>query len=150
MQRSKLLPLGGQLAGEDLDHVREHVAAALSHARPQPAVTFTDLARERWIAIYPELSAERPGMHGAATARAEAHSARLALIYALLDASDHIAEQHLAAALAVWTYAQASSAWIFGDSLGDPTADDIWTLAMDPRRAASCRTRRCSRARRRA
>jgi hypothetical protein len=68
-------------------------------------------------------------MHGAATARAEAHTARLALIYALLDASDQIDHEHLEAALAVWTYAQASSAWIFGDSLGDPTADDIWTLA---------------------
>ena len=77
----------------------------------------------------PELSAERPGMHGAATARAEAHTARLALIYALLDARDHIHLEHLEAALAVWTYAHDSSAWIFGDSLGDPTADDIWTLA---------------------
>ncbi|MGH2870406.1 MAG: DUF3987 domain-containing protein, partial [Solirubrobacteraceae bacterium] len=94
-------------------------------------VQFTDAARERCIAIYPELSAERPGMHGAATARAEAHTARLALIYALLDSSKQISEAHLAAALAVWTYAQASSAWIFGDSLGDPTADDIWTLAKD-------------------
>jgi hypothetical protein len=131
VQRSKLLPLGGQLAGQDLDHVRERVVAALGHPRPQPAVTFTDAAREHWIAIYPELSAERPGMHGAATARAEAHTARLALIYALLDASDQITEHHLAAALAVWTYAHASSAWIFGDSLGDPTADDIWTLAKD-------------------
>ncbi len=131
VQRSKLLPLGGQLAGDDLDHVRERVVAALGHARPQPAVTFTDAAREHWIAIYPELSAERAGMHGAATARAEAHTARLALIYALLDASDQITEDHLAAALAVWTYAHASSAWIFGDSLGDPTADYIWTLAKD-------------------
>ncbi len=131
VQRSKLLPLGGQLAGEDLDHVRARVVAALGHARPQPAVTFTGAAREHWIAIYPDLSAERPGMHGAATARAEAHTARLALIYALLDANEHITLEHLEAALGVWNYANASSAWIFGDSLGDPTADDIWTLAKD-------------------
>jgi len=58
-----------------------------------------------------------------------AHAARLALIFALLDGSDQIDLEHLEAALAVWTYAEASSAWIFGDSLGDPTADDIWTLA---------------------
>jgi hypothetical protein len=129
VQRSKLLPLGGQLSGEDLDHVRQRVAAALRHVRAEAAMSFTSAARERWIDAYPELSAERPGMHGAATARAEAHTARLALIYALLDASDHIDLEHLAAGLAVWTYAEASSAWIFGDSLGDPTADDIWTLA---------------------
>ncbi len=129
VQRSKLLPLGGQLFGHDLDYVRRRVADALRHVHAEIAVSFTDTARERWIAAYPELSAERPGMHGAATARAEAHTARLALIYALLDANDQIDLVHLEAALAVWTYAQASSAWIFGDSLGDPTADDIWTLA---------------------
>lgn len=70
-------------------------------------------------------------MHGAATARSEAHAARLALIYALLDASNEIDLEDLEAALAVWTYAQASSEWTFGDSLGDPTADDIWTLAKE-------------------
>ena len=131
VQRSKLLPLGGQLSGSDLNHVRDQVTTALRHAQRDGPVAFTDTARERWIAIYPELSGERPGMHGAAIARAEAHAARLALIYALLDASQQIDRQHLEAALAVWTYAQASSAWIFGDSLGDPTADDIWTLAKD-------------------
>ena len=129
VQRSKLLPLGGQLSGQDLDHVRRRVAGALRQVRAEAALSFTDAARERWIAAYPELSAERPGMHGAATARAEAHAARLALIYALLDASDQIDLDHLEAGLAVWTYARDSSAWIFGDSLGDPTADDIWTLA---------------------
>jgi hypothetical protein len=25
-----------------------------------------------------------------------------------------------------------SARWIFGDSLGDPTGDEIWTLAKDP------------------
>jgi hypothetical protein len=63
--------------------------------------------------------------------RAEAHTARLALIYPLLDACDHIAPEHLDAALAVWAYADRSSRWIFGDSLGDPTADDICALAED-------------------
>ena len=129
VQRSKLLPLGGQLSGRDLDRVREAVATALRHTRCETAVTFTAAARERWIDVYPELSAERPGMHGAATARAEAHAARLALIYARLDTSDQIDLDHLEAALAVWTYAQQSSAWVFGDSIGDPTADDIWMLA---------------------
>ena len=131
VRRSKLLPLGGQLSGHDLDHVRDQVTAALGRAHHDRPVSFTDAARDQWIAIYPQLSAERPGMHGAAIARAEAHTARLALIYALLDASEQISDRHLTAALAVWTYAQASSAWIFGDSLGDPTADDIWTLAKD-------------------
>jgi hypothetical protein len=31
----------------------------------------------------------------------------------------------------VWRYSLDSARWIFGDSLGDPTADEIWTLAKD-------------------
>ena len=40
---------------------------------------------------------------------------------------------HLDAALAVWRYVRDSTRWVFGDSLGDPTADDIWALAKDRR-----------------
>jgi len=70
-------------------------------------------------------------MFGAATGRAEAHTIRLALIYALLDRSTTISLPHLDAALAIWRYARDSTRWVFGDSLGDPTADDIWTLAKE-------------------
>ena len=70
-------------------------------------------------------------MFGAATGRAEAHTIRLALIYALLDSSAQIARPHLDAALALWRYTRDSTHWVFGDSLGDPTADDIWALAKE-------------------
>ena len=70
-------------------------------------------------------------MFGAATGRAEAHTIRLALIYALLDNSPQITRPHLDAALALWRYARDSTHWVFGDSLGDPTADDIWALAKE-------------------
>jgi hypothetical protein len=36
-----------------------------------------------------------------------------------------ISREHLAAALAVWKYAEDSCRHIFGDSLGDPVADVI-------------------------
>ena len=36
-----------------------------------------------------------------------------------------IDEPHLRAALAVWEYCEASAAHIFGNTLGDPVADDI-------------------------
>ena len=47
------------------------------------------------------------------------------MIYALLDNMDKIDVAHLKAALAVWEYAEASAAHIFGKSLGDPVADEI-------------------------
>ena len=34
---------------------------------------------------------------------------------------------HLEAALAVWRYCEASAKHIFGDSIGDPLADDLLT-----------------------
>ena len=60
-------------------------------------------------------------------ARAEAHVVRLALIYALLDRAEAIDRAHIDAALALWAYAARSARWIFGDTLGDPVADDIWS-----------------------
>ena len=51
------------------------------------------------------------------------------MIYALLDSRPDgvpvVAAAHLRAALAVWAYAEASAAHLFGDRLGDPTADAI-------------------------
>ncbi|MGH9403915.1 MAG: DUF3987 domain-containing protein [Terriglobia bacterium] len=82
-------------------------------------------ARADWRAVYPALSAGKPGMLGAVTSRAEAQTMRLACIYALLDKSAVIRREHLRAALAVWTYCEQSAAYIFGHSLGDPVADNI-------------------------
>ena len=84
--------------------------------------------REAWAAVYPELSAERPGLLGAVVARAEAHVTRLSLLYALLDQSAEVRVDHLAAALALWQYAEASAEWIFGDALGDEVADQVLQL----------------------
>jgi hypothetical protein len=50
---------------------------------------------------------------------------RLALIYALLDCTHQIDLAHLEAAMAVWAYCEESAIRIFGDSLGDPVADEI-------------------------
>jgi hypothetical protein len=131
VRRSKLLPFGGALADRHLDQLKTKLAAALTHASACSELTFDDDARERYSRVYPQLSAAQPGMLGAATGRAEAHTIRLALIYALLDRSTTISPPHLDAALAVWRYARDSTRWIFGDSLGDPTADDIWVLAKE-------------------
>jgi hypothetical protein len=46
-------------------------------------------------------------------------------------AAPRSAIRHLEGAFAVWRYSLDTAAWIFGDSLGDPTADEIWTLAKD-------------------
>ena len=131
VERSKLLPFGGALDGKQFAEIRDTVRLALRFAREHRPIAFDDTARERWIEIYEQLSSVRPGLAGAATARAEAHTVRLALIYALLDLSERICLEHLEAALAVWRYSASSAAWIFGDALGDPTADEIWSAAKE-------------------
>ena len=125
VRRSKLLPFGGNLATDKIHVLGEHIKAAVDFAKTVGRISMTAAARDAWAGIYGELSAAQPGLLGAMTARAEAQAVRLALIYALLDRRDAIDVAHLRAAIAIWEYAAASAARIFGDSLGDPIADDI-------------------------
>ena len=131
VKRCKELPFGGRLAGEDLDRVRTTLTAALQHSQHARQLSFDPAARERWIAVYGPLSRGEQGLLGAAISRAEAHVIRLAAIYATLDRDSEIRLPHPEAALALWHYSADSARWIFGDSLGDPTADEIWAAAKE-------------------
>jgi hypothetical protein len=124
--RSKELPFGGEALDPNLlGRFADRIRAAVEHARGRERIEFTDAARRVWPAIYSALTGDRPGMLGAVTARAEAQVCRLALIYALLDEADAIDVPHLEAAVAVWEYSEASAAYVFGGSSGDPTAQKI-------------------------
>src|SRR5439155_7600349 len=101
---------------------------AVEFARTVEIVEFGADARDEWASVYPALSDGRPGLLGAVTARAEAQTMRLALMYALLDRSPKMRLEHLRAALAAWHYCEDSARFIFGDKLGDPTADEILHL----------------------
>jgi hypothetical protein len=57
-----------------LAEIRDAVRLALRFAQQHRPITFDDAARERWIDTYEQLSTARPGLAGAATARAEAHT----------------------------------------------------------------------------
>jgi hypothetical protein len=124
-RRSKRLPFGGQPV--DLVPLAEIIADRLAWAAAQGhrRILWTDAARELWVPTYDRLGEERGGLLGAITSRAEAHCLRLALVYAMLDRSAYIERHHLEAAVAVWDYCDASAAYVFGDAIGDPTADQI-------------------------
>jgi hypothetical protein len=125
VRRSKELPFGGDLTDSQISFLGESLKKVLDHLPEQHRVTMTDDARELWASIYSKLSADRPGMLGAVTARAEAQTVRLAMIYALLDGEQRIDLAHLSAGLAVWNYCEASAQRIFGDATGDPVVDEI-------------------------
>jgi hypothetical protein len=140
VQRARVLPFGGALDDQTIVELGRRTAAAIDNARQQDRVPMTAEAREAWHRVYPELSEGRPGLIGAITARAEAQTVRLALVYALLDGRGEIGTDHLRAALAVWEYADASVSYIWGDALGDPVADEIMRALRQAGAAGRTRT----------
>jgi hypothetical protein len=101
------------------------VRGVLDASQTRGRIDRGDATNRAWEAIYPKLTEDRPGMLGAATARAEAHVLRLSLLYALLDDKPAIEVPHLEAALALWQFAAASAGRLFGDAVGDPVADRV-------------------------
>jgi hypothetical protein len=117
-RRSQLLPDGGPPL--DLSLLGKRLKSALDSARKVEALTRSAAAGKLWREVYTELTAERPGLYGAVTGRAEAQVLRLSMIYALLSTSAVIEVDHLRAALALWSYADASAKLIFGVEPDDP------------------------------
>jgi hypothetical protein len=125
VRRGKLLPHGGAPSADLITNLGLKTLQAVEAARPIERVTMTPEAAGCWEDIYPTLSKDQPGLLGAITARAEAQTIRLALIYALLDSSAQIERVHLDAALAVWAFCESSARYVFGDLVGETLADEI-------------------------
>ncbi len=123
VRRSKELPDGGEAI--DLTPFTRWLDDALHTARTIGEMHRDEEARALWHREYGRLTEGKPGLLGAMVARAAPIVLRLSMIYALLDGSAVIRAPHLEAALAIWAYAEASARWIFGDTLGDPVADEI-------------------------
>jgi hypothetical protein len=114
VRRQRLLPFGGRMPEEKLRGLREKLKHSFEFARQRGEVKMSVRAEEAWNDKYAELTADAPGLLGAVTSRAEGQVRRLAAIYALLDGSDTVKTQHLAAALAIWRYCFDSARFLFG------------------------------------
>ncbi|MER5867639.1 DUF3987 domain-containing protein [Kitasatospora sp. NPDC002040] len=105
--------------------------SVLNDARRVGEVQLDDDAAQLWRdQVYPALSGDEDGDGPLAefTARAAPYTKRTAMVYALLDHTDRIGEQHLRAAWALTRYARASAAHILGtdaNSTGDPDLDKL-------------------------
>jgi Protein of unknown function (DUF3987) len=140
VKRSRLLPHGGNVNQDKLHHIGEHLNEAVRAARLVGAVSMAPSAADLWTAIYPELTTDHPGLFGSLIARAEAHTIRLALIYALADQKAVIEPTHLESALAVWKYSEDSARVLFGDLIGDPVADALVIFLRAAGSAGATRT----------
>jgi hypothetical protein len=125
VKRARLLPDGGNLDSASLAPLTLRLRTAVDSARKTREMTRDAEARKLWHQEYPRLTnSDRAGLLGALLSRAEAHVLRLSMIYALADSSASIRRPHLEAALALWDFTERSAGFIFGSSLGDPTADE--------------------------
>ena len=131
VKRSKVLPDGGMAPEHELERLSERLPTTLRFAANAREMSRDDEARALWHEVYPELSKGRPGLFGAITGRAPAQVVRLSCIYALMDSSSIVRPSHLLAALALWERVEATVSYVFGDSIGDPTADTILRALRD-------------------
>ena len=127
VRRSKYLPHGGSLHPDQLEPLRRRLAPVVTFASGDVRLRRSDAADELWEDAYPELSRGKPGLLGTVCNRAEAQVLRLSCLYALLDGTEVIGEDHLMAALALWDYSERSAAFVFGRSLGKPDHEKILT-----------------------
>jgi hypothetical protein len=114
-RRTKLLPNGGNIPGEILDEYAPRLADHLDRCQQAGRVERTDTADKLWYARYARLRKARPdGPVANILARSVPQVLRLALAYALTDGCRVIDEQHLTAALALWSYVESTAEWMFG------------------------------------
>lgn len=131
VRRTKLVPFP-QSPQSLVAPYADSLFRAIDQAQTPNLLQWSPLAAERWEALYAESAGRvRYGLLGAMLARGEAQIARLALLYALLDRSSEVGAQHLAAAEALWGYAERSVVHVFGESTGDRHADALRRLLVD-------------------
>jgi hypothetical protein len=125
VERSQLLPFGGQVPEQALVPLIDELAEVVAHEWGHETIILDSDAREIWPEQYARLNESRPGLYGSATDRGDTQVIRLALIYALLDRSRMIGIDHLRAALEVWRYCDDSARYLFGGRLGDRVAEFV-------------------------
>lgn len=122
--RSKRLPAGGSTPSEVVQNLGRELAAVIGRNAGGPHRTLRrdDEADALWRELYNELTPDNlpDGPLAQVVARGVPQVLRLSLTYALLDGTgDVIRREHLAAAVAVWRYVEASARMTFGDVIAN-------------------------------
>ncbi|MDZ4660763.1 MAG: DUF3987 domain-containing protein [Pseudomonadota bacterium] len=125
VHRSKCLPDGGKLEDRFIDQMADELRSSVKYSHEIKELKRNDEANNLWRSIYAKLSEGRMGIAGSILGRSEAQVMRLATITALLNRKSEITRECLEAALAIFEYCERSAMYLFGDSLGDPTADTL-------------------------
>lgn len=125
-RRPRVVPFPEPMPDDQVDEVAKELARVILKAHGQDReLVMSNSAMHHWSLVYPELTADFPGVLGAVTSRQEAHTRRLALTYAQLDGADRIEIEHLEAAIALTRYCFDSASYLFGVVEIDPVAQAI-------------------------
>jgi hypothetical protein len=120
VQRKKKVPLPLPINKIILLKLSKALGEALVLSKRCEHISLSTTAADLWLDIYSHVSRDMPGKLGVITSRAEAHTLRLAIAYALIDGKDKIDLPHLEAALAAWQYSEDSTRFLFDQSEFDP------------------------------
>jgi hypothetical protein len=127
-RRTKLCPDGGNLPEETLEECGALLADSLDRGTALERIRRTDTANKLWNDQYARLRRARPdGPVASILARAVPQVLRLSLAYARTDGCRAIEEQHLTAALALWSYAEVTAEWMFGAEVDTGEMDALVT-----------------------
>ena len=125
VHRARFLPFGGHPSEDNLEALAVQLRQAAT--TPRGEMSFAPDAERLWrVAYQGELAAEHDGLVGVLFGRAETKARRYAVTYAALDCRRVIGPADVEAGLAIVRYELASLRWIFGDAIGDETADKLY------------------------
>jgi hypothetical protein len=125
VKRANIIPLPEPLDEEIETELADVLRQAIREAH-FGEIEMDAKAKRLWDAIYrDELTVPQPGLFGHLVARGAAQVVRLALTYRLIGRTQKITPTQLEAAIAFWRYCAASTGIIFGEALGNPTADEL-------------------------
>jgi hypothetical protein len=126
VRKARSLPSGGHLDDADLAPFVRKFALFADAASKLGRIVRTPDAEELWADLYRQMDEdEPPGLLGAIIARDQPQTLRLSVAYCLLDGAKRIDVAHVQAAASLWQYCRDSAAYVFGESIGNPTADRL-------------------------
>lgn len=126
-KRSKLLPDGGDLDMAALKALGTELAEVVDKAKRLTVLRRGADAAKYWRELYKRLASDHAGDGNVAqvVARAAPQVLRLSVMAALLDGAEYVDVPHLEAAEAMWSYAEDSAWYVFGEASGNPDLDRL-------------------------
>ncbi len=116
--RARLLALNPEVPKAKVEGVFSKLRAAVDAARRVHYVGWSPQAQDRWVELYPSLAipSDATSVVRALVERGAPYVHRLAMLYAVLDATGEVQLAHLEAAMALWRYAEGTWRLVYADS----------------------------------